>query len=52
MKVILKAEEIMQLTVETYNLPSIDFRNPQGRQEDDVDVLRAFSEGCREEFHV
>ena len=42
----------MQLIVETYNLPSRDFRNPQEKQEPDVDVLRAFSEACREELHV
>ena len=29
-----------------------DFRNPQERQEADVDVLREFSEACREELHV
>jgi hypothetical protein len=33
-------------------LPNRDFRNPQERQEADVDVLREFSEACREELHV
>jgi hypothetical protein len=42
----------MQLIVETYHLPNRDFRNPQERQEADVDVLREFSEACREELHV
>jgi len=50
--VISRAEEVMRLIVETYNLPNIDFRNPQKRQDPDVDVLRAFSEACREELHV
>jgi hypothetical protein len=35
-----------------YNLPNMDFRNPEGRQEYDTDVLRAFSEACREDLHV
>jgi hypothetical protein len=51
-KVILRAEELMKLIVQTYNLPSRDFRNPQEREEADVDVLRAFGEACREELHV
>ncbi len=50
--VISRAEEVMRLIVETYKLPNRDFRNPEERQEPDVDVLRAFSEGCREELHV
>jgi hypothetical protein len=50
--VISRAEEVMQLIVETYNLPNRDFRNPQKRQEPHVDVLRAFSEACREDLHV
>jgi len=50
--VISRAEEVMQLIVETYNLPNRDFRNLQERQEPDVDVLRVFSEACREELHV
>src|SRR6266404_9185677 len=48
--VILRAEEVMRLIVETYHLPNRDFRNPQERQEHDVDELRAFSEACREEL--
>src|ERR1700694_415349 len=47
-----KSEEVMQLIVETYHLPNRDFRNPQERQEADVDLLREFSEACREELHV
>jgi len=50
--VISRAEEAMRLIVETYNLPNRDFRNPQERQEADFDVLRAFSEACREELHA
>ena len=34
--VISRAEEAMRLIVETYNLPSRDFRNPQKRQETGV----------------
>jgi hypothetical protein len=50
--VISRAEEVMRLIVETYNLPNRDFRNLRERQEPDVDVLRPFSEACREELHV
>lgn len=50
--VVAKAEEIMRRIVETYHLPNRDFRSPKGRQEHDVDVLRAFSEACREDLHV
>ena len=34
-----------------YNLPNMDFRNLEDRQYD-TDVLRAFSEPCREDLHV
>ena len=51
-KVISKAEEVMRLIVETYNLPNRDFRNPEERDEHDLDVLRVFSKACREELHV
>jgi len=50
--VIVKAEEVMRQIVETYNLPNMDFRNLEDRQEYDTDVLRAFSEACREDLHV
>jgi hypothetical protein len=50
--VIAKAEEVMQHIVETYRLPNRDFRNPEDRQREDVDVLRALSEACREDLHV
>jgi hypothetical protein len=42
----------MQHIVETYHLPNRDFRNPEERPRDDVDVLRAFSEACREDLQV
>jgi hypothetical protein len=42
----------MRRIVETYNLPNRDFRNPEDRQEHDVDVLRALSEACREDLGV
>lgn len=50
--VISRAEEVMQLIVETYHLPNRDFRKSEERHEQDVDVLRGFSEACREELHV
>ena len=50
--VIVKAEEVMRQIVETYSLPNIDFRNLEDRQERDTDVLRAFSEACREDLRV
>jgi hypothetical protein len=50
--VIAKAEEVMQHIVETYHLPNRDFSTPKDRQGDDVDVLRAFSEACREDLGV
>jgi hypothetical protein len=50
--VISRAEEVMRLIVETYHVPNRDFRNPEDRHEPDVDVLRAFSEACREELYV
>jgi hypothetical protein len=50
--IIAKAEEVMQHIGETYRLPNRDFRNPEDRQSDNVDVLRAFSEACREDLHV
>jgi hypothetical protein len=49
---IVKAEEVMRLIFETYNRPNIDIRNLEERQEKDTDVLRAFSEACREDLHV
>jgi hypothetical protein len=48
--VVSSAEEAMQHIVETYNLPNRDFRNPEDRSEQGVDVLRAFSEACREDL--
>jgi hypothetical protein len=50
--VIAKAEEVMQRIVETYHLPNRDFSDPEDRQRDGVDVLRVFSEACREELYV
>ena len=50
--VISRAEEVMRLIVETYNLPNRDFRNPEERHEHDVDALRVFSEAYRAELHV
>ncbi|HYR78632.1 MAG TPA: hypothetical protein VEO55_01420 [Candidatus Dormibacteraeota bacterium] len=50
--VISRAEEVMRCIYETYNLPNRDFRNLEATQERDVDVLRAFSEACREDLRV
>jgi hypothetical protein len=50
--VIAKAEEVMQRIVETYAFPNIDFRKPDVGQEDNVDLLRAFSEACWENLRV
>ena len=50
--VIAEAEKVMQNIVETYHLPNRDFRIPEDRPRDDVDVLRAFSEACREDLQV
>ena len=50
--VIAKAEQVMQHIVETYRLPNRDFRSLEDSQQDDVDVLRAFSEVCREDLRV
>jgi hypothetical protein len=49
--VISKAEEVMGHIVETYKLPNMDLRNPEDRREH-VDLLRAFSEACREDLRV
>jgi len=35
-----------------YNLPNMDFRNLEDRQEYDTDGLRAFSEACREDLQA
>jgi hypothetical protein len=50
--VIAKAEQVMQHIVETYRLPNRDFRTLEDSQQHDVDVLRAFSEVCREDLRV
>ena len=51
-EVIAKAEHVMQHIVDTYDLPNRDFRNPAERRKDDIDVLRAFSEVCREDLRA
>jgi hypothetical protein len=45
-----KAEEVMRPILETYKLPSIDFRNLAERKENGTDLLREFSEACREDL--
>jgi hypothetical protein len=47
-----KAEEVMRLILEIYNRPNIDFRNLAARDESETDLLREFSEACREDLHV
>jgi hypothetical protein len=51
-EVIVKAEEVMRLILEIYNRPNIDFRNLAARDENETDLLREFSEACREHLHV
>ena len=51
-EVIVKAEEVMRLILEIYNRPNIDFRNLAARDENETDLLRGFSEACREDLHV
>jgi hypothetical protein len=51
--VIANAEEVMRRIVETYNLPNRDFRKPVDiHEQPKQDLLRAFSEACREDLHV
>jgi hypothetical protein len=50
--VIAKAEAVMQHILRTYRLPNRDFSNPEDGQQDEVDVLRAFSEVCRKDLGV
>ena len=50
--VVSQAEEVMQRIVETYNLPNRDFHKPEDRRRQDADLLRAFSEACREDLRV
>ena len=50
--VISKAEKVMRRIVEIYNLPNRDFSRTEDTQEHDLDVLRAFSEACREDLRV
>jgi hypothetical protein len=51
-EVIVKAEEVMRLILEIYNRPNIDFRNLAAREENETDLLREFSEACREDLDV
>ncbi len=44
--------EVMRQIVETYNFPNMEFSNLEDRQGYKTDVLRAFSEACREDFHI
>jgi hypothetical protein len=50
--VVSKAEEVMRRIREIYGRPNIDFRKPHSRRADEVDLLRAFSEACREDLRV
>jgi hypothetical protein len=51
--VIAKAEEVMRRIVETYNLPNRDLRKPLDvHEQPEHDLLRAFSDACREDLHV
>jgi hypothetical protein len=50
--VIASAEQVMQYIVETYYLPNRDFSNPEEKPREDIDMLRAFSEACRQDLGV
>ena len=50
--VIASAEQVMQRIVETYYLPNRDFSNPEEKPREDIDMLRAFSEACRQDLGV
>ena len=50
--VVSQAEEVMHRIIETYNLPNRDFHNPEDSRRQDADLLRAFSEACREDLRV
>jgi hypothetical protein len=50
--VITKAEEVMRRIVEIYNIPSTNYRNLADRQQNNFDVLRAFSVACRQDLGV
>lgn len=50
--VLAKAEEAMRHIVETYRLPNWDFRSAQDARPQRVDVLRSFSEACREDLRL
>lgn len=48
-----EADEVTRRILEIYYLPNMDFRKPIDRQgREDVDVLRAFSEACRQDLGV
>ena len=51
-EIVSKAEAVMRHIVEIYDRPNIDFRNPGSRRADEVDLLRAFSDACREDLNA
>jgi hypothetical protein len=51
--VIANAEQVMRRIIDTYNLPNRDFRKPADiHEQPESDLLRPFSEACREDLHV
>src|ERR1700738_4492838 len=50
--VIATPEQVLQHIVETYYLPNRDFSNPEEKPREDIDMLRAFSDACREDLGV
>ena len=50
-KVVFRADAVMEHIIETYDLPSMDFRDPEDRSKVRSDMLREFSEACREDLH-
>jgi hypothetical protein len=52
--VVVKADDVMRRVVESYQAPSIsDFQNiTEDWQKKDLDILREFSEACREDLRL
>jgi hypothetical protein len=49
-RVVAAAEGVMSRIIETYYLPSPDFKSPPTGRNPDFDPLRSFAEACRAEL--
>jgi hypothetical protein len=49
-QILSEAEDVMRAIVETYYQPSLDFRQMQALPENRVDLLKSFSEACRQDL--